>query len=477
MLGVLHAVPTVMAEMQRVHTKCLAVTERVAAAKADVEDNYQRSVNTVEDTMTKYLQQLQSRRVALLSALQEELQIKLRLLDEQDATLREIMASSRQSFCVARTLQSHAVLSGTDAGEACGSESSSSDHDGGDRDLVAGGTSAGRLTGSSDSSTRGPGNTSISSSSLVNANFSGQQQKKKKKRRLPCNTTPSVLCDIGAGISDLVQFSSAQRLDTAACVDTKLSVAFARLEQQFFATVVSLGDLHVIRSRGRMFPYSGDPSANDGVLAYLGCDRGIKIYQNPVHRGLVKVTSSGVGYGRLENFVAAERSEFCTTEPPTRDHRSYVTVVLEAPVVVTHYRIGHDTYDTTGHFLRSWELQGRNTTNSSKGGGHHHHHQHQQQPQSSAAQSPAPARVSPCVSPECESQDEGGGGWIVLDAKTNSSAISAASPLRVFQTLPDIVEHRRGCSELRLVMTGPNSDQSHHLMATAFEVYGELLGL
>jgi hypothetical protein len=396
--SILQSIPLLLQELSRVHAKCNTITERVAQARSEVEDFYQRSINTVEDTMTKYLQQLQSRRVALLSALQEEYVTKVKLLDEQDGTLREIMACSRHAHCVAMTLTP----------EKCGVSVADSDDD----DENAGDV---------------------------------HRDLKSARVRLPCNTTPSVLCDIGCGVSDVVAYSLGQRLDSTACVDTNISVSFSRLEELFYSTVTALGDIHVLRSRGRMFPYSGDPETNDGVLAYLGCDRGIKIYQNPVHRGLVRVSASGMGYGRLENFVSSERSEFCTTEPGTKDGLSSVTVVLDAPVVVSHYRLGHDTYDATGHFLRSWLLQGRNTTGSSS------------------------------QRNDAASSDDGG--WITLDARTNDASLSMKTPLRVFETSKFVTEERIGCNELRLVQTGQNSDNSQHLMASAFEVFGELMGL
>ena len=408
-------VPSLVSEMSRVNGKCRHVLERVSSAKSEVEDQYQRSINTIEDKMTKYMQLLQSRRLTLLNSLQEEFSLKMKMLDEQETTLRDAMTNARQAVCIVNSLFQ------------TGCESDDDECD---------------------------------------------SSKKERRLLLPSNRTESVVCDIGFSIPEVVSYSSTQRLDSTACVDTNIAVSFSRHELQLQTTIMSLGDIQVLRSRGRMFPYSGDPCANDGVISYYGCDRGIKIYQNPVQRDLVRLLASGVGYGRLENVVSCERSEFCTTEPASAGEQSWVVIILEAPVIVSHYRLGHDTFDEGGHFIRSWKLEGR-TSSSNKASSES---MSTSKSPRAVTTSPARSETDACPATPAGSRVSDAEGWITLDDRHNDLSLNPRSLLCVFETPKTVVDQRIACNEIRLTQTGSNSERTGHLMITAMELFGELLG-
>lgn len=161
-----------------------------------------------------------------------------------------------------------------------------------------------------------------------------------------------------------------------------------------------------------------------GILYFLGTSRGIKLYENPHRTGKAKVTSSTLGYGKLEHVISESRADFCTHNVPN----SWICVEVEASIYVKHYSFWHDSFDGEAHFLRNWDLQGWNE----------------------------------------ELQQ-----WEVLRRHVVDKTIDERNPGAAWQV--------QGCREegyrkLRILQTGLNSHGNHYLMISGLEFYGVLLG-
>jgi hypothetical protein len=262
------------------------------------------------------------------------------------------------------------------------------------------------------------------------------------------------LVDIGAHIPAFAAFVQSQRLDVAPCTNDDISVSFesdrggAATDASHETIKAMLGALGTVRARAvaeRTFAFTGVVADHEGVLYFLGTSRGIKLYENPLLSGRVKVAASSIGYGALEGIVGDGPADFCTQN----ENLAWVSIELEAPLCISGYALHHDAYDPESHFLRSWELQGWRA----------------EQPHSQGS------------GMSCDDAVCGGGGscsgWDVLAAHHNDKSISqrcANAAWAVSSCRPE------GYRRFRLLQTGANSHGNHYLMISGLELYGKLLG-
>ena len=167
------------------------------------------------------------------------------------------------------------------------------------------------------------------------------------------------------------------------------------------------------------FSHLGD---HMGLLYFLGCGGGIKIYQNPALQGALAVSSSSVGYGKAEAVVHADRSEFCTESIAG----SWISIDVRVPFIVSSYVLQHDKFDEEAHFIRSWQLLGRNYSTEE---------------------------------------------WIVLDHRLQDQTVHRAHPWGWFEVAAPAPPYR----QFQLLQVDVNSDDTHHLMVSAVEFYGTLV--
>jgi hypothetical protein len=252
------------------------------------------------------------------------------------------------------------------------------------------------------------------------------------------------LVDIGAHIPAFCAFVTEQRLDVTPCVNHDIAVSFGppapltdatvmdpplSTAEQDMTTLLDAFGMVIARSiveRRFEFDHLGD---HRGVLYYLGTSRGIKAYENPVLLKRVDVSSSSVGYGRLEHVVSDGAADFCTHN----ESYAWVCVEIEAPLCLTYYALHHDAYDKESRFLRSWELQGWRS----------------------------------------ERDAPGGHVWDALAVHHNDKTLTEHNPAGAWAVTgcrPD------GYKRFRVIQTGANSHGNHYLMLSALELYGVLLG-
>lgn len=322
------------------------------------------------------------------------------------------------------------------------------------------------------------------------------------------------IADVGAGAQQYAAFVAGQKVDTQPMVDRRLSLTCKALDGRGDgapppdATVAPVGSSssavrvtegaiadvcshlasfgHIAsRSAGeRVFAYEG-PNDHSGVLYYYGTQRGICMYSNPCGSGIVRVAASSIGYGCLENVVAAERQDFCTQNFPS----SWVQITLPDRFVLRRYVIQHDAYDTTSHFLRDWVLEASGDDllltspvappplrgdGSRSGGGEHLSTVADVSSSAMSSRGPHP----PAVGQYGFDTANGVGGtagqrqFHVLVAHRCEPALTERTPFASFEV--------RGCRPegykvFRFVQRGPNSHGNHYLMLSSVEFYGVLL--
>ena len=179
----------------------------------------------------------------------------------------------------------------------------------------------------------------------------------------------------------------------------------------------------------RVFTFSGPPYYdNNGVIYYLATAGGTRPWTNPHNAGVVAVSWSSVNSGTAAMFVANKvpvAGERCYTKT---EANSWMSVSLNGMrVVPTGYVLSTDGHGVGGYgyLLRSWRLEA--------------------------------------------SLD--GTTWTTLRTHTSDTTLMQAT-LTGYWPVDGATS---AFSHFRILQTGKNSTNSDHLMASSFEIYGELL--
>ena len=382
----------------------------VKAAMQDVHSHIERCDRQIDAEIDGLIQKLNNRRTELKTTLRETGEGKLNLLGLQYKTLEQIHLNMHHSSSVAASMLSE--------------DSRRAQRERGLEDMVK------RMDGAASPS---------------------PTPKQGSKPSAPSGALPitklsvddvvfplSTVVNVGGATKDLKSFILSQRVDISPCVETSITTSFAPLRDEIATLIGKCGKILARRVAERHFPFSGEIDDHEGILHYLGCGRGIRMYNNPTRNGMCQVTCSSVGYGRPENAVAANRSQFCTQNVPN----SWVAIELERPILLSHYTMHHDEYDADCHFLRYWQLQGW---------------------------VPEEDNVDNEASVECSR-----GTWKTISSHENDTTIHASHPFGAWGPFPGFAT--QPVKKLRILMTGPNSNGNHYLMLSAVELYGTLLG-
>ena len=179
----------------------------------------------------------------------------------------------------------------------------------------------------------------------------------------------------------------------------------------------------------RAFTYTGPPCYdNNGVIYYLATAGGTRPWVNPHNAGVVKVVFSSIGNGSLALFVANKAPEYGHWCQTIHAPDSWMRVSLNGKQVVPKgYVLSTDGNGPggKGYLLRSWRLEG--------------------------------------------SLDDST--WTTLREHTNDVTLTQATPTGYWP----VIGATSGFSHFRILHTGKNSNGFHHLMASSFEIYGDLL--
>jgi len=185
--------------------------------------------------------------------------------------------------------------------------------------------------------------------------------------------------------------------------------------------------VHASEAAPVVFAYESEWDEN-GVLYYLGSRGKKESFRNPMGRGEVVVSSSGVGFGRLEDFVGRQFVNLRTRNEPD----SFLAIDLREDrcLIVTDYVLRGRNLPS--HALCSWELQG--------------------------------------------SVD--GIEWQTIDRVYECDRLRQPSAAAHFTVDPshggDAVNAAFRC--VRLVQIGKNSSGSHNLVLSGMELYGKAVG-
>ena len=178
----------------------------------------------------------------------------------------------------------------------------------------------------------------------------------------------------------------------------------------------------------RVFTFSGPPYYdNNGVIYYLATGGGTRPWTNPHESGVVTVSFTSVYDGTVAMFVANKvpaDGDYCYTNSAAN---SWMSVSLNGKrVIPTGYVLSTDGCGVQGYnLLRSWHLEG--------------------------------------------SLD--GSTWTTLREHTNEATLTQATPTGFWP----VDGASSAFSNFRILHTGPNTSGDYFLMATSFEIYGELL--
>ena len=179
----------------------------------------------------------------------------------------------------------------------------------------------------------------------------------------------------------------------------------------------------------RKFTFTGPPYYdNKGVIYYIATAGGTRSWTNPHDAGAVVVSFSSKVVGNLGMFVANKlhaANEYCYT---SNQANAWMSVSLNGKrVIPVGYVVSADASSRNNHFLRSWCLDG--------------------------------------------SLD--GMTWTTLRTHTNDATLSQAN-LSGYWSLDGV---RSAFSYFRIMQIYPNSAGTYELVASSFEIYGELFDL
>ena len=180
----------------------------------------------------------------------------------------------------------------------------------------------------------------------------------------------------------------------------------------------------------RTFTFTGPPYYdNNGVIYHLATAGGTRPWTNPHDAGVVEVAFNAVHNGPVARFVANKvpvKGETCNT---FNDPGSWMSVSLNGKrVIPIGYILSTSSHGMGGtHLLRWWRLEGSldNTT------------------------------------------------WTTLREHNNDTTLAQATPTGYWA----VDAATSAYSYFRILQTGKNSSNSDPLMASSFEIYGELLDL
>jgi len=98
------------------------------------------------------------------------------------------------------------------------------------------------------------------------------------------------------------------------------------------------------------------PGDQNGVLYWLGTQRGTTKYSNPANQGLVVVTRSPDGYGDVANAAGRESGLYCYTDNVARSWFQFD--LLKIKIRPIYYSLRHDKFSDS--YVRYWVLEGSN---------------------------------------------------------------------------------------------------------------------
>ena len=227
---------------------------------------------------------------------------------------------------------------------------------------------------------------------------------------------PGTVTDAGTGVYDVAY--------------TVAAAGEYRLHVEVNGRPLSASPFAVTAVARVMCTFTGPPYYdNHGIIYYLATAGGTRPWTNPHDAGVVTVTKSSGGSGTLGQFVANVAPDASQTYFATGNSApSWIAVSLQSKrVKPTGYVLSIGSYSLAygHHFPRHWRLEGSND----------------------------------------------GATWTSLRAHTNDTTLSQTNVTGYWP-----VEAQAGSfTHFRILQTGPNSNGDNYLMATSFEVYGELL--
>jgi len=161
------------------------------------------------------------------------------------------------------------------------------------------------------------------------------------------------------------------------------------------------------------------PGDQNGLLYWLGTQRGTTAYGNPAKQGLVVVTRSSDGDGETSTAAGREPNLLCYTK--NVEGSWYQFDLLKIQIRPISYSLRHDGVNNA-HFLRKWVLEGSNDAIE----------------------------------------------WIPLRTHDNDTSINSANQWASW-SVDNVGSAFR---YFRIRLTGQNSSNHFHLVCNGFEMYG-----
>jgi len=169
----------------------------------------------------------------------------------------------------------------------------------------------------------------------------------------------------------------------------------------------------------------------NGIIYWLGTNRGTSPWKNPGIRGSVRVVSSSLAKDSHPQYAAIGRETVrCVTEP--KKSSWFMFDLLQIKVIPTHYTVRHyASFDT--ECLRNWRLEACNN-----------------------------------------SQTGADGNWITLMKHVNDTSLNHKGASFTWQ-IPAQNVAGQAFSQYRLFQFGVNSNQHHYLSISGFDIYGTIV--
>eukprot|EP01084_Bolivina_argentea_P100315 180137_1 len=169
----------------------------------------------------------------------------------------------------------------------------------------------------------------------------------------------------------------------------------------------------------------------NGIVYWLGTDRGISPWKNPAIRGTVRIMQSSLAKDSHPGYAAIGRETVrCVTEP--KKSSWYMVDVSPLKVIPSHYSMRHySSFDT--ECLRNWRIE---ATNNSKNGFD--------------------------------------GNFTVLMKHVNDTSLNHKGATHTW-ALPANAVNNMAFSQFRIFQFGVNSNQHHYLPMSGFELYGTVV--
>jgi len=180
-----------------------------------------------------------------------------------------------------------------------------------------------------------------------------------------------------------------------------------------------------------IFQQSYDFDTN-GIIYWLGTNRGTAPWKNPGIRGTVRILHSSLAKDSHPAYAAIGRETVrCVTEP--KKNSWFVIDLLNIRVQPTAYTMRHySSFDT--ECVRNWVLEGSN-----------------------------------------DSKYGNDGKWVELMKHVNDTALNHKGATHTWK-IPAHKVGQQSFSKFRIYQCGVNSNQHHYLPLSGFEIYGTIVG-